>query len=153
MNIFGEPISVIKYSFRSFYFIFIILLPVSLNSYFMSFKRSCSSLMVDCWKIGILRPAEGSATIPIGYRRYPISSFPLPSQRVRSKRVLPCAARREDWGTTVRSQALAVIRFTAGVCDRTVVPQRGKSGAPRTTIWEKYLVFSSKTFGSGTNGT
>jgi len=135
MNIFGEPISVIKYSFRSFYFIFIILLPVSLNSYFMSFKRSCSSLMVDCWKIGILR-------IPIGYRRYPISSFPLPSQRDGSSLV-------EDWGTTVRSQALAVIRFPARVCDRTVVPQRGKSGAPRTTIWEKYLVFPSKTFGSG----
>ena len=112
MNIFGEPISVIKYSFRSFYFIFIILLPVSLNSYFMSFKRSCSSLMVDCWKI---------------------FSFPL-------------------WGTAVpslQSKALAVIRFPARVCDRTVVPQRGKSGAPRTTIWEKYLVFPSKTFGSG----
>ena len=27
-------------------------------------------------------------------------------KRVRSKRVLPCAARREDWGTTVRSHTL-----------------------------------------------
>ena len=135
MNIFGKPISVIKYSFRSFYFIFIILLPLSLNSYFMSFKRSCSSLMVDCWKIGILR-------IPIGYRRYPISSFPLPSQRDGSSLV-------EDWGTTVRSHPLAGNLMTASACDRTVVPQRGKSGAPRTTIWEKYLVFPSKTFGSG----
>ena len=146
MNIFGKPISVIKYSFRSFYFIFIILLPVSLNSYFMSFKRSCSSLMVDCWKIGILRPAEGSATIPIGYRRYPISSFPLPSQRDGSslaQRDGRTGVRRFDRIPSLQSKALAVIRFPARVCDRTVVPQRGKSEAPRTT----------KTFGSGTNGT
>ena len=124
MNIFGKPISVIKYSFRSFYFIFIILLPVSLNSYFMSFKRSCSSLMVDCWKIGILRPAEGSATIPIGYRRYPISSFPLPSQRVRSKRVLPCAARREDWLTLYSN-----VNSGRGQCSFSTI--RSTNGSPQ----------------------
>ena len=139
MNIFGEPISVIKYSFRSFYFIFIILLPVSLNSYFMSFKRSCSSLMVDCWKIGILR-------IPIGYRRYPISSFPLPSQRDGS------SLAQRDGRTGVRRfdrKRLRSLGSQRGYAIEPSYPKGERVGAPRTTIWEKYLVFPSKTFGSG----
>ena len=117
MNIFGKPISVIKYSFRSFYFIFIILLPVSLNSYFMSFKRSCSSLMVDCWKIGILRAAPRSRSDTVGIQ-FPLSPFPRSASGRNGSSLAQrdgrTGVRRFDRIPSLRSQARPVVWFPTG---------------------------------------